>query len=142
MRKAFAILMIAMMMMCFMPSAAFAYDAGMAPGQICAEKTVAGPDEDGNYELTLSVTGKNVTETTGANADVVLVVDNSGSMREGTKGTVCGTPKEEFVKKDSWEYFPKWGRHKYICTEYECQACGANRLGGKTTWCPKASKQN
>lgn len=23
-----------------------------------------------------------------------------------------------------------------------CQACGANRLGGKTTWCPKASKQN
>ena len=125
MKKTFAVIMIAMMMMCFMPSEAFAVDAGMTPGQICAEKTVAGPNQNGNYEIKLSVVGKNVTKTTGANADVVLVVDNSGSMREGAKGNVCGTLKEKFVRKESWEHSPRWGRNKYIYTEYECPVCGA-----------------
>ena len=121
MKKLFAILMIAMMIMCFMPSAAFAYDAGMTPGQICAEKTVAGPNQNGNYEIKLSVVGKNVTETTGSNADVVLVVDNSGSMREGTKGSTCDTPKEEFDIIDTWESSKMW--RKYIYTQYECPKC-------------------
>ena len=121
MKKLFAILMIAMMLVCFMPSAAFAYDAGMTPGQICAEKTVVGPNQNGNYEIKLSVVGKNVTETTGSNADVVLVVDNSGSMREGTKGSSCDTPKEKFDIIGSWESSKMW--RKYIYTEYECPKC-------------------
>ena len=121
MKKLFAILMIAMMLVCFMPSAAFAYDAGMTPGQICAEKTVVGPNQNGNYEIKLSVVGKNVTETTGSNADVVLVVDNSGSMREGTKGSSCDTPKEEFDIIGSWESSKIWRKYKY--TEYKCPKC-------------------
>ena len=117
MKKLFAIFMIAMMLMCFMPSAAFAYDAGMTPGQICAEKTVTGPNQNGNYEIKLSVVGKNVTESTGSNADVVLVVDNSGSMREGTTGSDCDTPKEDFgiVRQKT--------RRNKIYTTFVCPKC-------------------
>lgn len=55
------------------------------PGEVTATKSCTStPDEDGNYTITLTVQGNPVpsidTMTTPANADVVLVVDNSGSM--------------------------------------------------------------
>lgn len=74
------------------------------PGEVTATKSCTStPDEDGNYTITLTVKGNPVlstdTMTTPANADVVLVVDNSGSM-ETSVGTPCNTPKDSFRKLD------------------------------------------
>ena len=69
-------------------------------GKVTATKSVTGPDATGNYTITLTVQGNPVpsteTMTTSANADVVLVVDNSGSM-ETKVGEPCETPKGSFV---------------------------------------------
>lgn len=72
------------------------------PGKVTATKScTTEPDEHGNYTITLTVQGNPVpsaeTTTTSANADVVLVVDNSGSM-ETSVGTPCKTPKDRFNK--------------------------------------------
>ena len=119
MKKIFAILMIVMMVVCFMPTAAFGADDGMSPGDISAVKTVSGPDENGNYTIHLSVQGKNVVETTGSNADVVLVVDNSGSMSSSV-GIPCNTEKSEFVLNGSHNFLLGWTWKDYICPK-----CGA-----------------
>lgn len=75
-------------------------------GKVTATKSVTGPDATGNYTITLTVQGNPVpsteTMTTSANADVVLVVDNSGSM-ESSVGTPCNTPKDRFKKIDPLE---------------------------------------
>ena len=119
MKKIFAILMIVMMVVCFMPTAAFGADDGMSPGDISAVKTVSGPDENGNYTIHLSVQGKNVVETTGSNADVVLVVDNSGSMSSSV-GIPCTTRKSEFIQSDPYSYWIFFTRK-----DYSCEKCGA-----------------
>lgn len=72
------------------------------PGKVTATKScTTAPDADGNYMITLTVQGNPVsstdTMTTPANADVVLVVDNSGSM-ETSVGTPCEIPKDRFEK--------------------------------------------
>lgn len=73
------------------------------PGKVTAKKECSGPDATGNYTITLTVQGNPVpstdTMTTPANADVVLVVDNSGSM-ETSVGELCNEPKGKFTKED------------------------------------------
>lgn len=74
------------------------------PGEVTATKScTAMPDEDGNYTITLTVQGNPVPSTdttmTPANADVVLVVDNSGSMSTKT-GESCNT--QRICEKRSW----------------------------------------
>ena len=69
-------------------------------GKVTATKScTTEPDEHGNYTITLTVRGTPVpsseTTTTSANADVVLVVDNSGSMSSSV-GYPCSTPKDHF----------------------------------------------
>ena len=85
-------------------------------GKVTATKSVTGPDATGNYTITLTVQGNPVpsteTMTTSANADVVLVVDNSGSM-ETSVGTPCNTPKDSFRKLDP------------AGVRVQCQICGA-----------------
>jgi len=89
-------------------------DSGADPGKVTAKKECSGPDSYGNYTITLTVRGTPVssseTTTTSANADVVLVVDNSGSMSSSV-----GTPCRE--KKDKFET-----GYKVI---YTCPTCGA-----------------
>lgn len=92
------------------------------PGEVTATKScTAMPDEDGNYTITLTVQGNPVPSTdtmmTPANADVVLVVDNSGSM-ESKVGEPCETPKESFKAIDPAE----------IGALVQCQICGAKYL--------------
>lgn len=87
------------------------------PGKVTATKScTTAPDADGNYTITLTVQGNPVpstdTMTTPANADVVLVVDNSGSM-ESSVGTPCNVPKEDFEKLDP------------AGVRVQCQICGA-----------------
>lgn len=88
------------------------------PGEVTATKScTAMPDEDGNYTITLTVKGNSVpstdTMTTPANADVVLVVDNSGSM-ESKVGTPCEEKKGDFNKE-----------LKIAIYVYTCKKCGA-----------------
>ena len=119
MKKLFAILMIVMMVVCFMPTMAFGVNLPdeMEPGTVRATKTVSGPDENGNYTIHLSVQGKNVVETTGSNADVVLVVDNSGSMSSSV-GIPCDA--SEFEPNGSHNFLIGWTWKDYICKK-----CGA-----------------
>ena len=79
------------------------------PGKVTATKScTTAPDADGNYTITLTVQGNPVsstdTTTTSANADVVLVVDNSGSM-ETSVGEPCNESKAKFSseKRLFWE---------------------------------------
>lgn len=74
------------------------------PGKVTATKScTTEPDSNGNYTITLTVQGNPVpstdTMTTPANADVVLVVDNSGSM-ETSVGTPCEAQKNSFTPEE------------------------------------------
>lgn len=55
-----------------------------AEGQVRIAKTLVSPepDADGNYTIKLTVQGNPVTQNVKPNADVVLVVDCSGSMKD------------------------------------------------------------
>lgn len=55
-----------------------------AEGQVRITKTLVSeqPDQDGNYTIKLTVQGNPVTHNVKPNADVVLVVDCSGSMKD------------------------------------------------------------
>lgn len=92
------------------------------PGKVTAKKECSGPDATGNYTITLTVQGNPVpstdTMTTPANADVVLVVDNSGSMSSSV-GYPCNTPKGSFRESggDNLIAF-KW-------ETFSCPNCGA-----------------
>ncbi len=89
------------------------------PGKVTAKKECSGPDATGNYTITLTVQGNPVpstdTMTTPANADVVLVVDNSGSM-ETSVGEPCNEPKEYFEKRD----YTVLGTGLIV---YKCKSC-------------------
>lgn len=91
------------------------------PGKVTATKSVTGPDANGNYMITLTVRGAPVsstkTMTTPANADVVLVVDNSGSM-ETSVGTPCEAQKNSFTPEE--KTFLGTG-----VIVHTCQKCGA-----------------
>lgn len=98
------------------------------PGKVTAKKECSGPDATGNYTITLTVQGNPVpstdTMTTPANADVVLVVDNSGSM-ETSVGEPCEEKKEYFTKEF------KYGFHVYTCKK-----CGAQYWEDLLAWFP------
>lgn len=76
------------------------------PGDVTASKTAAYNEKTGEVTITMTVQGESVTQSTASKADVVLVVDNSGSMKEVK---LCNTPKEEFE------------RHTLY---YKCLQCG------------------
>ena len=63
------------------------------------------PDNDGNYTIKLTVQGNPVTQNVQPNADVVLVIDCSGSMDENNRMKTAKKAGKEFaggiLKKDS-----------------------------------------
>ena len=70
-------------------------------------------DADGYYTVQITVQGKPTQAENGSNADVVLVVDNSGSM-DSSVGEPCNTPKEQFEEQDM-----------IVWKSYTCPNCGA-----------------
>ncbi len=90
-----------------------------APGDVTASKTAEYNTETGEVTITMTVKGEPVTQTTKSKADVVLVVDNSGSMASGV-GTPCNTPSSEFEKP--WWDFLGWVK--------ECPTCHARYWNG------------
>lgn len=112
-RRIIAALMCLCMLVGLLPMSAFA--APTEPGTVTAKKELVSqtPDENGNYTIKLTVQGEPVEIPSESAADVVLVVDNSGSMASSV-GEPCLTPKSEFVRK--WTVL--WYR-------YTCPNCGA-----------------
>ena len=111
-KRLLAAIMSLCMVVSLLPVSAFA--AGNE-GEVTATKTWEQVDgeKSNTFEITLSVQGEPIPTTTESAADVVLVVDNSGSMASGV-GEPCGTPNEEFEK------------HTFLGTGYyECPNCHA-----------------
>lgn len=102
---------------------------------VTATKTVSGPDENGQYTITLSVTGtsKDVTETQQLPADIVLVVDTSTSMDDTVSRTTCGGTLES-----------KTGTRPIIggeYTYYECTSCGATYVYNVPSACTEVTSR-
>ena len=80
MKKALALILTLIMVLGLMPAAM----AATAPeeGEVTITKSLVSdePDKDGNYTIKLTVQGNPITQSAQPNADVVLVVDCSGSM--------------------------------------------------------------
>ena len=114
MKKALALILTLIMVLGLMP-AAMAEEAPVE-GKVTITKSLVSdkPDESGNYTIKLTVQGNPVTQSAQPNADVVLVVDNSGSMASSV-GDPCKTPKDEFI-------YVMFG---IIPVFYKCPTCGA-----------------
>lgn len=114
-------MMAIVMVMTLLPTSALAVggDTGLQEGQVRPTKTLVlnknepAVDPDGYYTVQITVQGKPKQAANGSNADVVLVVDNSGSMGSSV-GDPCNTPKDKFIKKNEVLWY-----------SYTCQTCGA-----------------
>lgn len=94
MKKALALILTLIMVLGLMPAA---MAATAAEGEVTITKSLvdATPDANGNYTIKLTVQGNPITQSAQPNADVVLVVDNSGSMASSV-GDPCNTPNDKF----------------------------------------------
>lgn len=110
------------MVMTLLPTSALAAagDTDLQEGAVRAtkalvlnEKNEPAVDADGYYTVQITVQGKPKQAENGSNADVVLVVDNSGSMSSSV-GEPCNTPKEQFEEQDM-----------IVWKSYTCPKCGA-----------------
>lgn len=83
-KRIFAALLTLVMMLSLLPMNALAAtsDPETDGGDMTFTKTAAGPDNDGNYTITMTAQakGQTTTTTTTAPMDIVLVLDQSGSM--------------------------------------------------------------
>ena len=98
-KKVFAVFMIVAMLLCFMPAMAFAVDgtAGNDDNGVVFTKTAV-QNDDGNVEITLKAytTSKTVTSVSSKPVDIVLVLDQSGSMADS-----FGTVTRQAAMKDA-----------------------------------------
>ena len=81
MKKTLALILTFIMVLALVPSVALAEGE---EGKVTITKTLESdvPDNDGNYTIKLTVQGNPVTQNVQPNADVVLVIDCSGSMND------------------------------------------------------------
>ena len=121
-KRMLAMMMAIVMVMTLLPTSALAVggDTGLQEGDVRATKALVlndknqpKVDEDGYYTVQITVQGKPKQAENGSNADVVLVVDNSGSMGSSV-GKPCNTPKDEFHKENEVLWY-----------SYTCPNCGA-----------------
>ncbi len=123
-KRVLSALMVLCMVLTLLPVSAFAAPkpvpgtGELQPGQVEAWKTAEYNEETGNVDITLHVRGKNVetTTTTTNTLNVVLVVDNSGSMDEG-QGKCTST---SYTKHTDWAWFFGWYEYDY----WTCDTCG------------------
>ena len=135
-RRILAVLLMAAMLITMLPSAMFAQNGNSGQETIytdkqtaqeatgvTANKSVSGPDADGNYTITLTAKGGTSTSdvTKYLSADVALIIDSSGSM------DFCGGT---YMKKG-------WGPF----AELECDRCG-NEGGWNTDEGDICTKKN
>ena len=115
-------MMAIVMVMTLLPTSALAAggDTGLQEGQVRATKALVldnknqpAVDPEGYYTVQITVQGKPKQAENGSKADVVLVVDNSGSMSSSV-GEPCNTPKDQFAEKNEGLWY-----------SYTCPNCGA-----------------
>lgn len=121
-KKMLAMMMAIVMVMTLLPTSALAAagDTDLQEGAVRATKALVLNDEnqpavdpEGYYTVQITVQGKPKQAENGSNADVVLVVDNSGSMGSSV-GEPCNTPKDKFTKENEVLWY-----------SYTCPTCGA-----------------
>ena len=104
MKKLLALILTFIMVLALVPSVALAEGE---EGKVTITKALVSsePDNDGNYTIKLTVQGNPVTQNVQPNADVVLVIDCSGSMDENNRMKTAKKAGKEFaggiLKKDS-----------------------------------------
>ncbi|MDY4105554.1 MAG: vWA domain-containing protein, partial [Oscillospiraceae bacterium] len=126
-KRLLSMLLALIMVLSLLPVSALAAPAEEpVEGQVTAVKSLATDDNgepvvdtDGNYTVQISIQGNPVTQTTGSAADVVLVVDNSGSM-DSSVGIKCTNAASTFEKINSRDFLIAWTWNTYACPN-----CGA-----------------
>ena len=104
MKKTLALILTFIMVLALVPSVAFAEGE---EGKVTITKTLVSntPDNDGNYTIKLTVQGNPVSHDVQPNADVVLVIDCSGSMKQNNRMDTAKKAGRKFadgiLKKDS-----------------------------------------
>lgn len=134
-KRVWALLLAVMMVVSVLPTGVFAdeeatppAETALQPGDVKATKTLQSqePDASGNYTIVLTVQGKNATENVKPNADVVLVVDNSGSMASKV-GEPCTATKADIEKHGETRKISSLLQSTSVTwTTYTCPVCGAN----------------
>ena len=132
MKKRFwALFLAVMMVVSVLPTAAFAgQEDALQEGAVQATKTLVCDDEgnpvvdaDDCYTIKLTVQGNPVTTNTRPNADVVLVVDNSGSMASSV-GTPCESTTFEKIDTIALSLLGTG----FYWDIYECPTCHARYI--------------
>ena len=116
-KRTLSFLLTFVMLCSLLPMTAMAKE--LQPGEVAASKTASYNVENHEVTITMTVEGKEASQITPSKADVVLVVDNSGSMASSV-GEPCKTPSSEFESAG-------WGW-------VECPECGARYYQGLTGW--------
>ncbi len=104
-KRIFAALLTLVMMLSLLPMNALAATSGSETdgGDMTFTKTAAGPDNDGNYTITMTAQAKGQTTTTTKvkPMDIVLVLDQSGSMAYDFNGNETGenTARRQYAMK-------------------------------------------
>ena len=114
--RVLSLLMAMVMVFTLLPATAFA--AELDSGEVEATKTATYDEDTGKATITLSVKGKDVPgESVSKPVDVVLVVDNSGSMDDEPHMGKCDGGPNDWVKKKVGHFLVDWN-------VYRCSKCG------------------
>lgn len=116
-KRTLSFLLTFVMLCSLLPMTAMAKE--LQPDEVAASKTASYDAKNHEVTITMTVEGKEASQITPSKADVVLVVDNSGSMVSSV-GEPCKTPSSEF--KDAGQ---GW---------VECPECGAQYYRGFIGW--------
>ena len=116
-KRTLSFLLTFVMLCSLLPMTAMAKE--LQPGEVAASKTASYDVENHEVTITMTVEGKEASQITPSKADVVLVVDNSGSMVSSV-GEPCKTSSFKF--EDAGQ---GW---------VECPECGARYYRGFTGW--------
>lgn len=116
-KRTLSFLLTFVMLCSLLPVTAMAKE--LQPGKVAASKTASYDAENHEVTITMTVEGKEASQITPSKADVVLVVDNSGSMASSV-GEPCKTPSFKFENAGlGW---------------VECPECRARYYRGLTGW--------
>lgn len=120
-KRTLSFLLTFVMLCSLLPMTAMAKE--LQPGEVAASKTASYDAENHEVTITMTVEGKEASQITPSKADVVLVVDNSGSMASRV-GEPCKTPSSEFESAGlGW---------------VECPECGARYWNGPFGYVPES----
>lgn len=106
-KRTLSFLLTFVMLCSLLPMTAMAEE--LKPGEVAASKTASYDAKNHEVTITMTVEGKEASQITPSKADVVLVVDNSGSMASSV-GEPCKTPKSKFENVgQGWVKCPECG---------------------------------